>query len=577
MKRPLNPAESTGRLRRRAEHKLRQKPTGVARIATEADAQRILHELQVHQVELELQNEELKQSKAEVEAGLEKYADLYDFAPVGYYSLAANGTIQLVNLTGASLVGSERAQLIGRRFGLLVSPDHRPAFNAFLKQVFAGPTKQSGDFELLSQGQPPRTVNIEARCLPSGLECRAMLVDVSQRLRDAGIVRASEERYRTLFELSPVAVYSINTSGLIEKFNGHAVQLWGRKPALGDTDERFCGSFKLFRPDGSFMPHAQSPMAEVVSGKIAETRDAEVLIERPDGSRITVLVNIRPMKNHRGEITGAINCFYDITERKRVLNAQHRAEVLTASNAKLIKSEQRALRLLEQSNLLQKKLRRVSHQILLAQENQRKEISRELHDKIIQLLVSINLNLEVFTRNAEINPQGIRKRVTPLRELVDKSVRAVHQFARDLRPTMLDDLGLIPALQSYLKDFSKRTGLKIKIKADPAVEALGNVKLTMLYRVAQEALANVEKHAGASGVSVVILRAGGNVSLEIIDDGRAFDVVRLAEGNSTRRLGLTSMRERVEMFDGRFSVRSTPGTGTTVRAEVPFVKNKPRK
>jgi PAS domain S-box-containing protein len=561
-------------LRRQAEQRLRQRPAAGPRPGIKADAQRILHELQVHQVELELQNEELKQAKAEVDAGLEKYTDLYDFAPVGYYTLAANGTIQLVNLTGASLVGVARSHLVGRRFGLLVSPKDRPAFNSFLHRVFARQTKQSGDFELLSDSQPPRTVHIEARCLPSGMECRAVLVDVSQRLRDAGIMRANEERYRTLFELSPVAVYSIDLSGLIQKFNRHAVRLWGREPALGDTDERFCGSFKLFRPDGSFMPHAQCPMAEVVSGKIAEARDAEVLIERPDGSRITVLVNICPMRNNRGEITGAINCFYDITERKRAADALQRAAVLTASNAKLVTSEQRAHRLLEQSNLLQKKLRRVSHQILLAEESLRKEISRELHDKVVQLLVGINVNLEVFIKRAEISPKSIPRKIVPLRQLVDQAVQTVHQYARDLRPAMLDDLGLIPTLHSYLNDFSKRTGLKVKFKAAAGVEALDNDKLTMLYRVAQEALANVEKHAGAGVVRVAILEDQGGVNLEIIDDGRAFDVVRLSDPNWTHRLGLTGMRERVEMFGGRFSVVSTPGKGTTVRAEVPFGKSR---
>jgi PAS domain S-box-containing protein len=133
-------------------------------------------------------------------------------------------------------------------------------------------------------------------------------------------LRDSEERYRTLFDLGPVAVYSCDASGVIQKFNRHAAELWGREPALGDTDERFCGSFKLFRPDGSLMPHDQCPMAEVVSGKVAEVRDAEVLIERPDGSRVTVVVNIRSLKNQRGEVTAAINCFYDITERKRAEN-----------------------------------------------------------------------------------------------------------------------------------------------------------------------------------------------------------------------------------------------------------------
>jgi len=234
------------------------------------------------------------------------------------------------------------------------------------------------------------------------------------------MMRISEERYRTLFELSPVAVYSIDSSGLIQKFNRVAVELWGREPALGDTDERFWGLFKLFRPDGSFMPYELCPMAEVASGKIAETHDAEVLIERPDGSRITVLVNIRPMKNDRGEVTGAINCFYDITERKRATNALHRAEVLTASNAKLIKSENRARQLLKRSHLLQNKLRSVSHQILKAQEDLRQEISRELHDKIVQLLIGININLEAFTKTAEINPQNVRRKFAPVRRKVEE-------------------------------------------------------------------------------------------------------------------------------------------------------------
>ena len=129
-------------------------------------------------------------------------------------------------------------------------------------------------------------------------------------------LRESEERYRTLFDLVPVAVYTIDSAGVIQTFNRRAAELWGREPALGDTDERFCGSYRLFRPDGTFMPHAQCPMAEVVTGTLSEVRDAEVIIERPDGSRITVVVNIRPHKNQRGEVIGAINCFYDITQRK---------------------------------------------------------------------------------------------------------------------------------------------------------------------------------------------------------------------------------------------------------------------
>jgi signal transduction histidine kinase len=127
---------------------------------------------------------------------------------------------------------------------------------------------------------------------------------------------------------------------VIQNFNRHAAKLWGREPALGDTDQRFCGSFKMFRPDGTFMPHDQCPMAEVVSGKKSAVHNGEVLIERPDGSGVTVLVNIRPLKNDRGEVTGAINCFYDITERKQteaVIAFQKEAFERAASGASLMK------------------------------------------------------------------------------------------------------------------------------------------------------------------------------------------------------------------------------------------------
>ncbi|HUE74086.1 MAG TPA: ATP-binding protein [Pirellulaceae bacterium] len=140
-------------------------------------------------------------------------------------------------------------------------------------------------------------------------------------------MRESEERYRTLFDLGPVAIYSIDTSGMIREFNRHAATLWGREPALGDADERlFCGSLRMFRPDGSYMPHHECPMAEVVSGAISEVRDAEVIIERPDGSRATVVMNIRPLKSQRGEITGAVNCFYDITGRKNSEEAARQSQ-----------------------------------------------------------------------------------------------------------------------------------------------------------------------------------------------------------------------------------------------------------
>jgi PAS domain S-box-containing protein len=137
--------------------------------------------LQVHQIELEMQNAELRQARDALEVALENYTDLYDFAPSGYFTLAATGAILQANLTGAKLVGIERSRLVGQSFGPLVSAECRPAFSTFLEQVFAGEAKQSGDFELAGKGQPLRFVNIEAQCLLNKQECRATVLDITAR------------------------------------------------------------------------------------------------------------------------------------------------------------------------------------------------------------------------------------------------------------------------------------------------------------------------------------------------------------------------------------------------------------
>ncbi len=241
-----------------------------------------------------------------------------------------------------------------------------------------------------------------------------------------------------------------------------------------------------------------------------------------------------------------------------------------AIEKKLKTREQQHKRLLEEARNMQEHLRHLSRQILLAQEEERKEISRELHDEIAQILSGINVHMAALKVEDAINTKSLKKKISSTQRLVEKSVKIVHRFARDLRPAILDDLGLIPALHSYMKGFTQRTKIEIRFKASLGVEKLNFIKRTMFYRVVQAALTNVAQHAHASLVKVTIQKTLRTIHLKIADNGKSFQVENVLFAKKNKRLGLLGMRERVEMVGGRFTVESEKGVGTTIGAEVPI-------
>jgi len=175
-------ATEAAELRSQAEARLEGKRGKTPSTLAKADAQRLFHELDVHRIELVMQNAELRRARDDAETALEKYADLYDFAPVGYFTLDRTGVIRGVNLTGASLLGIERSRLIGRRLDSLVMPESRPAFSTFIGSVFE--SRGKGAFEVAlskEKGKRPLHVQIEATATMSGQECRIALVDITER------------------------------------------------------------------------------------------------------------------------------------------------------------------------------------------------------------------------------------------------------------------------------------------------------------------------------------------------------------------------------------------------------------
>jgi PAS domain S-box-containing protein len=215
-------------------------------------------------------------------------------------------------------------------------------------------------------------------------------------------------------------------------------------------------------------------------------------------------------------------------------------------------------------------LRNLTHRLMQAQEEERNRISRELHDVIAQTLTSINIRLATLKKEAAVNTKGLDRNIARTQRLVEKSMDIVQQFARELRPTMLDDLGLIPALHTFAKLFSQQTSIHVKLKVFAGVKQLDSNKRTVLYRIAQEALNNVSRHAQASRVEVSIDKLADGFGMKIKDNGKSFNLKRALNAKGRKRLGLLGMRERVEMVGGNFCVESSPGKGTTIQVEVPF-------
>jgi diguanylate cyclase (GGDEF)-like protein/PAS domain S-box-containing protein len=300
-------------LRQNAEERLSAKSFELLPPRTDEEMKRLSHELEVHQIELEMQNEELRHSREELEKALEKYTDLYDFAPVGYFTIDREEDISATNLSGAGLLGVERSRLIGRRFGQFVTGKYRPDFSAFLDKVFNCKGKEACELELLNKGDLPRVVQIEALATASGQECRLALIDITGRRKAEEAFRESEERLYKLAETAVDAIIMLDDRGIVTFCNAASEKMFGC------TSEEIIGQdfHRLFIPErhlgaetkgfALFRGHGTGPLIG---------RRTEVIARRKDGSEFSMELTISALK-----IQGkwnAIGIMRDVTERTQL-------------------------------------------------------------------------------------------------------------------------------------------------------------------------------------------------------------------------------------------------------------------
>jgi PAS domain S-box-containing protein len=368
------------------------------------------------------------------------------------------------------------------------------------------------------------------------LRAWGVLRDVTEGKRAEDALRESEQRFRTLIQRAPIAI-SISRSGRTLYVNQSYLEMYG----FQSVDEVI----------GHSIGEQWSPACRAMVVERARQRSLglpvparyEAAGQRKDGSLFPVEVAIAKVDLPDGE--ASVGFLTDITERQQAQEDRQRS--------------------FEQLRALAARLQSV-------REEERKRVAREIHDQLGQALTAIKLDISSLVRTLPADHETLPRMRPPLLQLVDDTIETVRRISTELRPGMLDDLGLAATVEWAAEEFAARTGTRCLLDLFPEQCAIDSETATAVFRIFQETLTNVARHANASEVNVRLAEEDGDLTLEVHDNGRGIGANQLASANS---LGILGMRERAVLLGGTLSITGGPGEGTTVRIRIPKVLRTP--
>jgi PAS domain S-box-containing protein len=350
--------------------------------------------------------------------------------------------------------------------------------------------------------------------------------NISERKHAEEQLRESEEKYRLITETANEGIYQVDCSGKFVFTNKAYAQMLGYEPG-----EILGKHYSVVVPDLYL-----SEVVEIAESVLSGTpQKGEFTMKHKSGKKFSAYYSMVPNKK-QGEIVGFSGIMEDISELKQT--------------EKLVQS--------------------LIHQLIRSQENERQMISRELHDTVAQDLSSSKIDCEMLLKYNSITT-GTRKKISQLSNNIEKIMKSVRDLSYELRPPGLEKFGLVQTVYQFCKDFSEKTDIRVDFQS-AGMDSLNldyNTKIN-LYRLLQEGLNNVKKHADAKIVSVRLVSSFPNIILRINDDGKGFDLkARLAKAYKEKRMGLRSMHERVGLLQGKINIESSVGRGTKVVIEIP--------
>ncbi len=367
------------------------------------------------------------------------------------------------------------------------------------------------------------------------------LRDITERIRQ----REMLEHQSDIINCAAQAIISRRPDGTIVTWNQAASRIFGYT-----AEETIGRNISMLHPQNVPLEHISLAERAMRGEPVV---DFQTRRRRKDGMEIDVEVTISPIRRFDGTVVGTSAIFSDITARKR-MEAEMQALLGEQRRAELEARESRD------------QLRELSSALQTIREEEKTRIARELHDELGQSLTALKMDASAIAGELDRAQDAVLNRVNGMKQMIDSTVAAVRRIAADLRPVMLDNLGLVPTLEWLTRDFANRTGIHVDLEIPDENLGVGGDAATAIFRIVQEALTNVARHAGATEVVIEVLNSDGTIVVRVRDNGKG---ISGRDAHKARSFGLLGMRERAYVLGGDAKVSSAPGGGTLVEAEIP--------
>ena len=461
-------------------------------------------------------------------------------APVGIFQTDANGKTIYVNETWLQYTGLRFNEAIGDGWVQAVHPDDREMLVKEWETKSQKGLRSSLEYRLLNKNGNIRWVS--GKAIPLFNQAGEInghigtLSDITERKNTEQIIRNSEETRKLIMNSALDAIICIDTQGCITVWTPQAEKIfgWNEQDAMGKVmaDIIIPAQYREQHKKGlaNYLKTGEGPVLN---------RIFEITALNHEGNEFPIEISIIPIKHGSTEFFCAF--IRDISDRKK-------AEVELEESYKAI--------------------RKLTAHLQNIREEERIHIAREIHDELGQHLTVLKMDIAWLSKKITKSADDETKvKIKDLINIIDGTIKTVRRISAELRPSLLDDLGLVAALEWQLDEFEKRSGIRTNFKEpDEEIQLTSAVK-TGLFRIFQESLTNVARHAGATKVKVSLVQTESSVELNITDNGKGFDKLKIAD---KRTLGLLGMRERTAMIGGTYDIISTPGKGTTVVVTIPL-------